>query len=204
MKHLKRSEIDALETVFKLNLINSCSGYKSANLIGTVSSEGLENVAVFSSVIHMGTSPPMLGFITRQVETPKDTLANIKNSGFYTINHISSDIIKAAHQTSAKYATKDSEFEKTGLNSEYKNEFRAPFVAESPVQIAMELVEEIHITKNNTILVLGEIKGIYVKESMLLEDGYLDLSKGEIVSVNGVDGYTLPSLIERLGYAKPH
>ena len=203
MKHISRPEIDALEKVYKLNLINSCSGYKSANLIGTISDNGLENVAIFSSVIHMGSSPPLLGFVTRLNEKPKDTFSNIKASGFYTINHISSDIIDQAHQTAANYNSEVSEFEKTGLNPIYKDGFVAPFVAESPLQIAMKLVEEVHIKRNNTILVLGEIQAIYVKEDMLQIDGYLDLSLGHVTSINGVDGYSLPKPLERFEYARP-
>ncbi|MFT4734268.1 MAG: flavin reductase (DIM6/NTAB) family NADH-FMN oxidoreductase RutF [Algoriphagus sp.] len=204
MKYINRSEIDSLEHVYKLNLVNSCTGYKSANLIGTISEAGIENVAVFSSVIHMGSSPPLLGFVTRHNVQPKDTLANIKASGFYTINHISNDIVKEAHQTSANYPSDLSEFEETGLLPQYKDDFMAPFVAESPVQIAMKIVEEVVIKKNNTILVLGEIIAIYVKDEILQSDGYLDLSKGHVASINGVDGYCLPKPLGRFDYAKPN
>jgi len=204
MKYISRFEIDALERVYKLNLINACSGYKSANLIGTISQAGIENVAVFSSVIHMGSSPPVLGFVTRLSDQLKDTLSNIKASGFYTINHISSDIIKEAHQTSANYPAAISEFKETGLMPLYKDGFPAPFVGKSPIQIAMKMVEEVPIKRNNTILVLGEIQAIYVNEEMLQSDGYLDLSLGQVTSINGVDGYCLPKPLDRFDYARPN
>ncbi|MFZ0490151.1 MAG: flavin oxidoreductase, partial [Salegentibacter sp.] len=35
MKHITSEDIRSMEKVFRLNLINSCTGYKSANLIGT-------------------------------------------------------------------------------------------------------------------------------------------------------------------------
>lgn len=65
MAFYQREDIDNLEKIFKINLINSCSGFKSANLLGTISDEGVSNVAVFSSVIHLGSNPPTLGFILR-------------------------------------------------------------------------------------------------------------------------------------------
>ena len=63
MAFYQREDIDNLEKIFKINLINSCSGFKSANLLGSISNEGVSNVAVFSSVIHLGSNPPTLGFI---------------------------------------------------------------------------------------------------------------------------------------------
>jgi len=38
---------------------------------------------------------------------------------------------------------------------------------------------------------------------MLLEDGYVQLDKGEVVTVNGIDGYALPQLLARFPYARP-
>jgi len=50
MIHFNQEKLDSLHNIFKINLINSCSGYKPANLIATVSKKGVENVAIFSSV----------------------------------------------------------------------------------------------------------------------------------------------------------
>ncbi|MFT7052290.1 MAG: hypothetical protein ACJAZK_002917, partial [Psychroserpens sp.] len=59
MAYITNKDIDNLDYIYRINLINSCSGYKSANLLGTKSNEGIENVAVFSSVTHIGSNPPM-------------------------------------------------------------------------------------------------------------------------------------------------
>ena len=48
MKHISKQDLNAMDRIYRLNLINSCTGYKSANLIGTVSTENIYNVAVFS------------------------------------------------------------------------------------------------------------------------------------------------------------
>ena len=50
MKNLSKEDFDDLQKFYRINLINSCTGYKSANLIGSISKEGVENVAVFSSI----------------------------------------------------------------------------------------------------------------------------------------------------------
>jgi len=180
MAFFSLKDINALEHLYKINLINSSSGFKSANLIGTRSKDGNENVAVFSSVTHVGSNPPLLGFFCRPTTVTRNTYANIKETGVYTINHIHENIIEDAHHTSAKYDANISEFEMTDLASEYKNECFAPFVKKAPVQMEMKFIEEYHIKSNDTILVIGEIQGLYIQDDLMHKDGYIDLAKANI------------------------
>ena len=203
MAVFKREDIDGFDHIYKINLMNSLSGYKSANLIGTVSEEGVENVAVFSSVVHLGSNPPLLGYVLRPTTVPRHTYKNIKDTGFYTINHITEAITKDAHHTSAKYDSDISEFDMTELSSEYKKDFKAPFVKESPVQIGMKYVDEYHIKANDTILLVGEIQFFEVVDYLLQEDGFLNLSKGKVATINGLDGYAIPNLFTRYKYQRP-
>ena len=113
MKKFTKDELFYMSKVPRLNLVNCVTGYKSANLIGTVSTEGVLNVAVFSSVTHLGSEPPLLGFILSPTTVPRDTYKNIKESGFFTINHITEEMIADAHHTSSRYEEHISEFDKT-------------------------------------------------------------------------------------------
>ena len=201
--HYTRDQINNLEKIKKINLINSCSGYKSANLIGTISKEGITNVAVFSSVTHLGSNPPTLGFILRPTTVPRDTYKNILESGVFTINHIFENIIEDAHHTSAKYEEVISEFDITGLEDEYYNDCIAPFVKGSPVQMEMKFIEEYHIKSNNVIHIIAEIKNLYVKDDILKEDGFLDLAKGKVAAINGLDAYAIADNNTRLNYQRP-
>jgi flavin reductase (DIM6/NTAB) family NADH-FMN oxidoreductase RutF len=201
--HYTRDQINDLEKIKKINLINSCSGYKSANLIGTISKEGITNVAVFSSVTHLGSNPPTLGFILRPTTVPRDTYKNILESGVFTINHIFENIIEDAHHTSAKYEEVISEFDITGLEDEYYNDCIAPFVKGSPVQMEMKFIEEYHIKSNNVIHIIAEIKNLYVKDDILNEDGFLDLAKGKVAAINGLDAYAIADNNTRFNYQRP-
>ena len=203
MRHFRRSFIDDLEKIYRINLINSVSGYKSANLIGTCDDSGVPNVAVFSSVIHMGSNPPLLGFILRPTKVARNTYSNILKNKSYTINHISYDFAEKAHHTSAKYEPEVSEFDVTGLTEQYLNDFQAPFVKESHVKMAMRFVEEHKIKTNETLLVVGEICDLYVEDDLLEEDGFVNLSKGKIASINGLDGYSIATEPTRYGYQRP-
>jgi flavin reductase (DIM6/NTAB) family NADH-FMN oxidoreductase RutF len=196
-------DIQNLEKIFKINLINSCSGFKSANLLGSISEEGTSNVAVFSSVTHLGSKPPTLGFILRPTTVPRDTYKNIKDLGIFTINHIHQDIIEDAHHTSAKYPKEVSEFDMTGLEEEFKGDFKAPFVKGAPVQMSMKFLEEVYVPSNDVMLIVSQIQELYIDDALLQEDGLINLSKGNIAAINGLDTYAIPQFNKQLSYQRP-
>ncbi|MDC0176876.1 flavin reductase family protein [Polaribacter sp.] len=196
-------EIEDLEKIYKINLINSCTGFKSANLLGSISEEGVPNVAVFSSVTHLGSKPPTLGFILRPTTVPRDTYKNLKDLGYFTINHIHEAIIEDAHHTSANYSKEISEFDVTGLEEEYKGNFKAPFVKNAPVQMSMKFIEEIFVPSNSVMLIVAQIQELYVKDELLEKDGLINLSKGNVATINGLDTYAIPKFKKQLSYQRP-
>ncbi len=203
MISFSNAEIDKISYIKKINLINSATGYKSANLVGTKSSDGITNLAIFSSVTHYGSAPPIFGFVLRPATVVRNTYHNLKSTGFFTINPVFESGIEDAHHTSAKYPEGISEFDKTDFEEEYKEDFLAPFVKGAPIQIGLKFIEEHPIKANGTILVLGEIVKLYVNESLLEEDYFINLSKGKIATINGLDGYTIPTNPKRMPYQRP-
>ena len=203
MAEFSAKDIDKMHHLYRINLINSCSGYKSANLIGTKDLQGVSNVAVFSSVTHLGSNPALLGFFLRPTTVIRNTYDNIKKTGVYTINHIHKSIIEDAHHTSAKYNSDISEFDVTALEEDYKNDFTAPFVKDCPIQLAMRYVEEYDIKANKTILLIGKIEKIYVDDNLLEKDGFINLSKANVATINGLDAYAVPQSHSRLEYQRP-
>jgi flavin reductase (DIM6/NTAB) family NADH-FMN oxidoreductase RutF len=203
MHFFDNKDIFNLDKIYRINLINSCSGFKSANLLGSISANGIPNVAIFSSVTHLGSSPPTLGFILRPTTVPRDTYKNIKEFGVFTINHIWEDVIEDAHHTSAKYPEKISEFDMTDLESEFKGKFKAPFVKNAPVQMSMKFIEEIYVPSNDVMLIVAQIQELYVKDELLQEDGLINLSKGNIATINGLDTYAIPEFKKQLSYQRP-
>mgnify|MGYP001288514670 CR=1 FL=1 len=203
MAFFNYKDIQSLNKIFKINLINSCSGFKSANLLGSISEEGVSNVAVFSSVTHLGSNPPTLGFILRPTTVPRDTYKNIKDSGFFTINHIHEAIIEDAHHTSAKYPKEVSEFDVTNLEEEYKGNFKAPFVKDAPVQMSMKFIEEVYVPSNDVMLIVSQIEELYIDDELLQADGLINLSKGNVATINGLDTYAVPKFKKQLSYQRP-
>jgi len=202
MENITRDTISKMEKVERLNLINSCTGYKSANLIATKSKDGNSNVAIFSSITHLGSHPALIGFIMRPTTVPRDTYKNIKETGFFTVNHITVDMIADAHHTSANYDLGISEFDKTNLDEEYKNDIEIPFVKGSPVQLYCKYVNEYYIKENDTIHIIASIENLFFDKTLQHEDGWLQIDKGNVIALNGLDGYCLPKLVDRFQYAR--
>lgn len=203
MRIFNNEEILNLEKYFRINLINTSSGIKSANLIGTVNSENQSNLAIFNSVVHLGANPPCLGFIMRPISVRRHTYENIKQLKYYTINQVNSNIIQQAHQTSAKYAAGDSEFEKCNLTEEYLDDFPVPFVKESKIKIGLSYIEENVINFNKTILIVGRIEKLIVPDKAIQEDGCINHEQLETTSVSGLNSYYKSSLASKLKFARP-
>ena len=198
-----RNQLDQMDKRRRTNLINALSGYKSANLLGSINVQQQTNLALMSSVFHVGANPPLMGCLLRPHSVPRHSLENILEMGCFTLNAVTKSMYKQAHQTSARYSRDQSEFEAVGLTPEYSNVLSAPYVAQSPVQIGLSLVETQTLAINQTVLVIGEIKEIRLTDDMISDDGHLNLNKIEAVAVTGLDEYHLPVLLERLPYPKP-
>ncbi|KZN44131.1 flavin reductase family protein [Pseudoalteromonas luteoviolacea] len=200
---LKNADIAQFHERYRAHFVNSLSGYKSANLIGTRSLKGDENLSIVSSVFHLGANPPLMGVIFRPHSVRRDTLENIIETEKYTINHVNSLIWQEAHQTSARYDELQSEFTETGLTPHYHEEFEAPFVAQSQVKIGLKLREYQTIELNKTVLVIGEIVHVEVPSGAVNEDGYINIEQLDTVAVSGLDCYHTTQKLARLEYAKP-
>lgn len=184
-------------------LINSIGGYKFVSLIGTTDKDKNTNLSIFSSLFHIGANPALIGFIVRPDSVDRHTLSNIMATKVYTINHINENIYKQAHQTSARYEKEISEFDATGLTTSFKNNFIAPFVSESYIQMGVVFKERIDLAINGTILVIGEITQLYYPQDCICEDGFIDIEKAKTITCSGLDSYHSTYKLGRLTYAKP-
>ncbi|RRB04383.1 flavin reductase family protein [Larkinella rosea] len=202
--HLTKEDIENTERIRRLNIINSVTGIKPANLIGSISEDGESNLAIFSSVIHLGSNPALLGLIVRpDREAGQHTYDNILKTGFYTINHVQESFIEPAHYTSAKFKRDESEFDKCHFTEEYLPDFMAPFVKESTLKLGMKFRQIIPIELNKTVLVIGEIEQLIVPDEAVDNEGHIDLSRVKDVGISGLNSYYKLEKIAQFPYARP-
>ncbi|TAE73064.1 MAG: flavin oxidoreductase [Bacteroidetes bacterium] len=194
-------QFENLDKFFRRNLINSITGFKSLNLVGTQNKDKLTNLAPFSQVFHIGANPAYIGLLVRPDSVERHTLDNIENTKEYTLNHVLSSFYKQAHQSSARYQI--SEFEATGLTPEYSSVLKAPYVKEANIKIGLKLEERVDIKLNGTILIIGSVQEIFVPDDCVGDDGMIDLEKAGTITCSGLDTYHITQKLARLSYAKP-
>ena len=197
-------DLEALATRQRANLINCITGFKPALLLGTVSADGQSNLAMFNNVFHIGASPPLLGMIVRPSPegTERHSLDNVLETGHYTLNHVSEAMLPAAHQTSARYPREQSEFAASGLSERYLNGFPAPFVGEASIHLGLRLVEHRELSVNRTHMIIGALEFLSCPDTILRDDGSLDLAAAGSLATCGLDSYHPVGTGQRYAYAK--
>jgi flavin reductase (DIM6/NTAB) family NADH-FMN oxidoreductase RutF len=201
--HFSKADFEAMEQRYRAAFFNSLSGFKPLNLVGSVGADGQTNLAIFSSVFHLGSHPALMGMILRPDSVERHTLQNIQSVGWYTLNHVHTDIYEKAHQTSARYPREVSEFDACGLTAVYTDLCKAPYVSESHVRMGLRLLEINPIRANGTYLVIGSVEEVILPDSAPGPDGYIDIEQAGTIAGSGLDGYHKTERITRLGYAKP-
>jgi len=201
---LSASDIENLEQRYRAEFVNSLSGFKSANLVGTRDKDGTDNLCIVSSVVHIGAHPPLLGMIMRPHTVQRDTLDNIKNTGVYTLNHVNSQITQQAHQTSARYPKDVSEFEAVGLHVSESNCVNAPYVSESTIKMSLQVQDIQYLAINQTELVIGQIVEVILPDNSIDKTGYIDIEACDSMAISGLVSYHNTQRMARFGYAKPN
>ncbi len=191
-----------MEKFQRVQFATSLPGAKPISLIGTTDSSGRTNLAPFSSILHLGSEPCLLGMVSRPDAVERHTMANLMETGAWTINHLHPGILDAAHQCSARYPKEISEFAATGLSECFHADFRAPFVAESRFRIGLQLEEILPITANATQLIVGRVVLVQIADEHLLSHGGVDLAAVECLASTALDTYFTVQPIARLAHAK--
>lgn len=183
--------------------VNSLTGFKSANLVGTVDRRGRTNLAIMSSAVHLGSDPALLALIVRPGGQERHTLANAVDTQYFSLNHVTRSIIESAHQTAARYPRSVSEFTATGLTPRFVEGFRAPLVEEAGVRIGLRLREHQGLAVNGTHLLIGEVVLVECEDCCLDDSGAIDPSRAGTVALSGLDTYHDARPLKRMAYAKP-
>jgi flavin reductase (DIM6/NTAB) family NADH-FMN oxidoreductase RutF len=202
MKLYSSADIACMDRLFRTTFINSISGFKSLQMVGTKGVNGSSNLAVFNSIFHVGAHPPYIGMVVRPDGNDHETFQNILATKVYTLNNVLENSFMASHQTSARYAVGQSEFEACGFTEEYVDDFPAPFVKESNIKIGLEFKEFLPILLNKTKIVIGEVKFILIDDEIVSADGFVDLGQANSVTSAGLDAYYTTNPLGRLTYAK--
>jgi flavin reductase (DIM6/NTAB) family NADH-FMN oxidoreductase RutF len=202
MRTISAEDIRRMEKLQRVQFATSLPGAKPICLVGTTDGKGQTNLAPFSSILHLGSDPCLLGMISRPDLVERHTLANLMETQSWTINHLHPGILDAAHQCSARYPREVSEFDATGLSPCYAAGVAAPFVAESRFRIGLKLEEVLPIAANATRLIVGRVVLVQIADEHLLDHGGIDLAGVECLASTALDRYFTIQPLARLAHAK--
>lgn len=183
--------------------MNSLSGFKSATLVGTSSEEGAHNLSIVSSVVHLGSTPALMGMVLRPPGADSHTYRNLCATQQCTFSHVNTQIYQQAHQCSARYPKNVSEFTAVGLTPWTPSvaEWIAPAVSEASIRLGLNLEDDI-VLPNDCHLMVCSLQWAVIPENVRAPDGYVDIGAAETVTISGLDGYHQTSPLGRLSYAK--
>ena len=203
---LDRAGIEGLPQRYRARFVNSLSGFKSANLVGTASSSGASACCMVSSVVHLGSNPALMGVVFRPPGEDAHNYRNLTQSGCFTLSHVTDAFYQQAHQTSARFAKGVSEFEAVGLTPHWHQTDGEPVPSASCGRVSCQDGpdrKEDLLLPNGCRFVMGAVEWVDFDSRAQAEDGFLDLSETGTMCIGGLDAYHTAQRTSRLSYAKP-
>jgi flavin reductase (DIM6/NTAB) family NADH-FMN oxidoreductase RutF len=161
-------------------------------LVTTVDLHGRFNAAPYSFFNCMSSNPPVLGLgIENNADMSlKDTSANIRATGVFTVNIVSSAMLHAMNVCGVPFAPSVDELAEAGLTALPGAHIAAPYIAESPA--AFECREHITLGLGPlSEIILGSVVAAHVRPDILNERLHTDPAGLDALGRMGGDGYSL-------------
>lgn len=161
--------------------------------IGTVSPDGVNNLAPYSFFNALSDAPPVVVFSS---SGHKDSLRNVEATGEFTCSIATYALREQMSLSSATVPESVDEFAMTGLTAAPSNYVRAPRVAQSPVALECRLWKMLPMpvppgrTEPVWTAVFGLVVGVYIDDSVL-RDGMLDIAAIQPIARMGYMDYSV-------------
>lgn len=158
-------------------ILNSTVVPRPIAFVSTLSAENKPNLAPFSFFQVVAYHPPIVSVSFRLApRIPKNTRDNILATKEFVVNLISEPFVEAANETSVEAPADVSEWDISGLTQEPSVHIKPARVKESAVSLECELFQSQDIfpdgaTVPSATLVLGRVKYIHVRNTVLRSDG---------------------------------
>lgn len=185
--------------------LNAIVGPRPIGWIASQDSAGRDNLAPYSFFNCFNYHPPIIGFASTG---RKDSVRNIMETGEFVWNLTTRELASAMNETSASLPHGEDEFLAAGLTKAESRLVKAPRVAQSPVNFECRLSQSIQLTTAQgeaieTWLILGEVVGIHIAET-LLEEGIYQTAKAQpVLRAGGPTAYYAISESHRFDLVRP-
>jgi len=145
----------------------------------TQDANGLRNAGAFSffNVFSGDPAVVVIGMGSYNPARPKDSRANIRDTGQFVVNLVSEENAEQMNITAIEFDREIDELEQAGLTPLPSVRVKPPRIAESPVAMECELMQIIDL--GQTGLVLGRVLAMHVRDEFVLDPAnrYIDTPK---------------------------
>ncbi len=139
--------------------------------VSTVSADGVPNLAPYSFFTVACADPAIL---TVTSVGRKDTWRNVVDTGEFVVNIGTESQMDVINNSSAPYPPEVDEFAAVGLSAQASDVVAAPRVAEAP--IAFECVRHELVDLGTSVMLLGRVVSVSVRDEVLASDGLPDFA----------------------------
>lgn len=172
----------------------SCGSADKANII-TIAWTGI-----------MNTVPPKT-YIS--VRPSRYSYGLIRQSGEFTINLTSEELVKTADLCGMYTGRKIKKFERCGLTEEPGVENSCPMILESPISIECKVTDIISLGSHD--MFIADIVSVHVSDALINKNGKLCIEKAKLAAYAHGDYYALGKKLGTFGFSaakkkkkKPH
>ena len=160
--------------------------------VSTLSRDGVLNLAPFSFFNAFCADPPVVGFGPVWRNPPKDTIANIRETGEFVVNVVDEQIAEAMNVCSAEFPPHIDEFQQSKLTPVPSAVIKPPRVKESKINMECSLLQIIDFSEkpNGGSLVLGKIVRMHVDDEIIDASYKIDPDKLRAIGRMGGPDYT--------------
>ncbi|WP_168011952.1 flavin reductase family protein [Halomonas salinarum] len=173
------------------NPFNAIIGPRPIGWISSQSAAGTLNLAPYSFFNAFNYTPPIIGFASVGY---KDSVRNIEETGEFCWQLSTRELAEPMNQSCAAVDAEIDEFSLAGLTPTPSQILSVPHVAEARVVFECRLSQILQLTSAagdavNTWLVLGEVVGVHIDQTLLKDGVYQTADAGPILRGGGAADY---------------
>ncbi|WP_416406998.1 flavin reductase family protein [Agrobacterium rosae] len=158
--------------------------------IGSKGRDGSLNLAPYSFFNAVSDTPKLIMFSS---SGHKHSVRNVKESGVFTANLVSRNLVEQMNASSAPVEYGVNEFEIAGLTAKQGELVDAPYVAEAFAALECRVTQiirpiDVKGAESESWVVFGQVVGIHLNESVI-ENGRIDMGRARPVARMGYMDY---------------
>ncbi|MBC7142550.1 MAG: flavin reductase family protein [Rhodobacteraceae bacterium] len=154
--------------------------------VGTRGASG-DNLAPYSFFNGLAYSPPQVMFASTAA---KDSLRNIRETGVFSVSTVEYAARGKMNLTSGVYPPGTDEFDLAGVAKADCATIPCPRVADAPACLECEVVEIVRIRGADNHVIIGEVKGVHLRDDCLVE-GRFDVTRFGALARGGYRDYSV-------------